>query len=340
VCGGRGICGLCRVQVLAGGGAPTPVEGDLITRQDIADGVRLACQVTLKEDLRIRVPDEVLGIKEIVCRVTSNRNVATFIKELVLELPPGKALEFSAGAFIQIRCPPFRTRFTDFDVAAPFREDWDQMDLWRHEVSSAVPIMRSYSLANYPGEGNVKLIVRIATPPPGAPPSVPPGVVSSYVFQLKPADEVTIVGPFCHFRVAETHKEMVFVGGGAGMAPMRSMILDQILRRGTDRKVSFWYGARSRKELFYDEEFDRLQREHDNFRWVAALSEPRPEDDWSGPTGFIHHVLLDRYLQDHPAPEECEYYLCGPPMMLEVTRSMLDELGVEPASIRFDAFGG
>jgi Na+-transporting NADH:ubiquinone oxidoreductase subunit F len=286
------------------------------------------------------VPDAVLGIKELVCRVSSNRNVATFIKELVLELPPGETLEFSAGAFIQILCPPFRTRFTDFDVAAPFRADWDRMDLWRHEVSSTAPILRSYSLANYPGEGSsAKLIVRIATPPPGAPPSVPPGVVSSYVFQLQPGDEVTIVGPFCHFRVAETDKEMVFVGGGAGMAPMRSMILDQLLRRETRRKITFWYGARSRKELFYDEEFDRLQREHDTFRWVAALSEPKPDDDWSGPVGFIHQVLHDQYLQDHPAPEECEYYLCGPPMMLEVTRSMLDELGVEPASIRFDAFG-
>ena len=339
-CGGKGTCGFCRVEVLSGGGSALPVEVDLLSRRDIADGIRLACQVTLRDDLEVRVPDEILGVRELVCRVRSNRNVATFIKELVLELPPGEELVFRAGAFIQLTCPPFHARFADFEVDAAFRDTWDQLGLWRYEASAARKTRRAYSLANHPGEkGIIMLNVRIATPPPGSAQTVPPGVVSSYVFQLQPGDQVTISGPFGHFFAADSDKEMVFVGGGAGMAPMRSHLFDQLERLHTKRKITFWYGARSLRELFYAEDFERLQNENENFRWVVALSEPAPEDDWQGAVGFIHEVLREQYLKDHPAPESCEYYLCGPPMMMRATRVMLEELGVEADNIRYDDFG-
>jgi len=340
-CGGKGTCGHCRIEVLSGGGAALPVEVDLIPRRDVIQGVRLACQVTLRDALEVRVPDEVLGVKEFVCRVRSNKNVATFIKELVLDLPPGEELSFRAGSFVQLTCPPFHVRFADFHIDEVYREVWDHLDLWRFEASVARPTTRAYSLANHPGEkGVVMLDVRIATPPPGSPPAVPPGAVSSYIFQLKPGDEAAISGPFGHFFAMETDREMVFVGGGAGMAPMRSHLFDQLERLHTKRKISFWYGARNLRELFYAADFDRLEADHENFRWVVALSEPRPEEDWRGAAGFIHDVLRDQYLKDHPEPERCEYYLCGPPMMIAATRSMLEELGVEPEDVHFDDFGG
>jgi Na+-transporting NADH:ubiquinone oxidoreductase subunit F len=340
-CGGVGTCGLCRVTVLEGGGAVLPVEAARITRQDAAAGVRLACQVALREDLKVRVPDEVFGVREWHCTVRSNRSVATLIKELVLDLPAGEAMDFRAGAFVELRCPPYRASFADFDIDPRFRDVWDALDLWRYEAGSARPEKRAYSMANYPAEeGVIILDVRIAIPPPGAPEAAPPGIVSSYIFGLKPGDPVTVAGPYGHFFARNTDNEMVFIGGGAGMAPMRAHILDQLERRGSTRKMTFWYGARSRRELFYVEDFDRLQAEHDNFRWVVALSEPRPEDDWRGPAGFIHEVVYESYLKDHPAPEACEYYLCGPQIMIKAVMGMLDSLGVEPERILFDDFGG
>ena len=340
-CGGRGTCGLCRLRVLSGGGAASPLEVDLLSREAVAGGERLACQLVLRSDLEVRVPEEVLGAEEYRCRVRSNRNVATFIKELVLELPPHAELEFRAGAFVQLHCPPFQTRFHDFDVDEAFRPAWDELGLWRLEVGSSHPVRRAYSLANHPGEeGILRLDVRIATPPPTAPPSVPPGVVSSYVFQLKPGDEVTVSGPFGHFFAEESDREMVLVGGGAGMAPMRAHVFDQLERLRAKRTIGFWYGARSLSEVFYAEDFDALQEAHENFRWVVALSEAKPEDHWDGAVGFVHEVLYEQYLKDHPSPESCEYYLCGPPMMIQATRSMLVELGVEEADIHYDDFGG
>jgi Na+-transporting NADH:ubiquinone oxidoreductase subunit F len=340
-CGAAGTCGLCRITILEGGGAPLPTETARLTRAEAARGLRLACQVMVKGDLRVEVPAEAFGVRHWRCRVRSNRAVATLIKELVLELPAGEPMAFRAGAFVQVTCPAFRARFADFDIDPAFRDVWDRLDLWRLEAGTAVPVTRAYSMANHPGEtGIVMLDVRIAIPPPGAPPAVPPGIVSSYLFSLKPGDEVAVSGPFGHFFARETDREMVFVGGGAGMAPMRAHIFDQLERAKTGRKITFWYGARSRRELFYAEDFDRLQAAHENFRWVVALSEPQPDDDWRGPSGFIHEVLYETYLKDHPAPEDCEYYLCGPTVMLKAVTTMLDGLGVEPESILFDDFGG
>lgn len=340
-CGGGGTCGQCRVRVLDGGGAILPTETSHITKRQARQGDRLACQVAVKQDLRIELPREVFGVKKWPCRVRSNRNVATFIKELILELPEGEDINFRAGGYIQIECPPYHARFADFDIGSEYRGDWDRYDLWRYEAGSAKPASRAYSMANYPEEkGIVMLNVRIATPPPGSPPTVPPGVMSSYIFSLKPGDRVTISGPFGEFFAKETEAEMVFVGGGAGMAPMRAHIFDQLKRLDTRRKISFWYGARSRREMFYVEDFDDLARGHDNFQWHVALSDPQPEDRWEGPEGFIHEVLYQNYLRDHPAPEDCEYYLCGPPMMTASVIKMLDGLGVEKENILLDNFGG
>ena len=339
-CGGVGTCGQCRVTVLEGGGAVLSTETARLSKRDIAGGARLACQVTVGQDMAVRVPEEIFGAREWRCTVRSNRNVATLIKELVLELPAGEIMDFRAGSYVQIACPPYRARFADFDIGDEFRGEWDRLDLWPLEAGTARPTARAYSMANYPGEqGIITLDVRIAVPPPGAPETVPPGVVSSYLFSLEPGDPVTVSGPFGHFFATETGAEMVFVGGGVGMAPMRAHIFDQLERRRTGRTISFWYGARSRRELFYVEDFDRLAAAHDNFRWVVALSEPRPEDRWQGATGFIHEVLHERYLMDHTAPEDCEYYLCGPPMMIRAVRRMLDNLGVDAEAILFDDFG-
>jgi len=340
-CGGGGTCGQCRVRVLSGGGAILPTERSLINKREAKEHMRLSCQVTVKQDMKVRVPDEVFGVRRIDCTVVSNHNVASFIKELVLALPEGEHLDFRAGGYIQIECPPHDLSFGDFDIEERFRDEWDRYNLWRYESHVKQTEMRAYSMANFPLEkGVVKLNVRIATPPPGADASVPPGVMSSFIFNLKPGDKVTISGPFGEFFARDTDNEMVFIGGGAGMAPMRAHIFDQLKRKHTDRKMSFWYGARSLKEVFYDDEFDELAANHGNFKWHLALSEPQPEDNWTGYTGFIHKVLYDEYLRDHPAPEDCEYYLCGPPMMNSAVIKMLDDLGVPRENILLDDFGG
>jgi Na+-transporting NADH:ubiquinone oxidoreductase subunit F len=340
-CGGKGTCGQCRVKVFEGGGTLLPSETSFITKREAAAFDRLSCQVSVKQPMRIEVPEEVFGVKQWECTVRSNDNVATFIKELVLDLPEGETLQFRAGGYIQIECPPHHVKYADFDVDEQFRSDWDRFNLWRYESKVTAPAMRAYSMANYPEENDIIMLnVRIASPPPGAAEHVPPGIMSSYIFSLKPGDKVTVSGPFGEFFARETNNEMVFVGGGAGMAPMRSHIFDQLRRLHSKRKISFWYGARSLREMFYVEDFDQLQAENDNFVWHVALSDPQPEDNWTGYTGFIHNVLLDKYLKDHPAPEDCEYYMCGPPMMNAAVINMLVELGVERDRIMLDDFGG
>lgn len=338
-CGGGGTCAQCRVKVLEGGGAILPTEESHISKREAREGERLSCQVTVKQDMKIRVPEEVFGVKQWRCRVRSNSNVATFIKELVLELPEGEDVNFRAGGYIQITCPPHEVAYKDFEIDEEYHEDWDTHNLWRYVSKVDETVTRAYSMANYPEEkGIIMLNVRIATPPPRNP-DVKPGEMSSYIFGLKPGDEVTISGPFGEFFAKETDAEMVFVGGGAGMAPMRSHIFDQLGRIKTHRKMTFWYGARSKREMFYVDDFDRLASEHDNFTWTVALSDAKEEDNWTGETGFIHNVLYERYLKDHPAPEDCEYYLCGPPIMNASVINMLEDLGVEPENIMLDDFG-
>jgi Na+-transporting NADH:ubiquinone oxidoreductase subunit F len=340
-CGGGGTCGQCTVKVFEGGGAILPTETSLISKREAKDHYRLSCQVAVKQDMRIAVPEEIFGIRKIECTVTSNRNVASFIKELVLELPPGEELDFRAGGYIQIECPPHDLKFSDFDIDEQFRDEWDRYKLWRYESHVKQTVSRAYSMASFPLEKTtVKLNVRIATPPPGADDSIPPGIMSSYIFSLKPGDKAVISGPYGEFFARNTDNEMVFIGGGAGMAPMRAHIFDQLKRLHSKRKMSFWYGARSLREMFYVEEFDELARTNDNFTWHIALSEPLPEDNWTGYTGFIHNVLFEKYLQDHPAPEDCEYYLCGPPMMNTAVIKMLEDLGVTKDHILLDDFGG
>ena len=340
-CGGGGTCAQCRVRVLSGGGAILPTETSVINKRDAADHYRLACQVAVKQDMAVQVADEVFGVKRYETTVVSNRNVATFIKELVVALPEGEELDFRAGGYIQIECPPHDLKYTDFDIEEEFRDEWDKYDLWRYESHVKNVEMRAYSMASYPEERTViKLNVRIATPPPGADDSVPPGIMSSYIFNLKPGDKTFISGPFGEFFAKDTDNEMVFIGGGAGMAPMRSHIFDQLKRKHSTRKMSFWYGARSLREMFYADEFDELAGKNDNFEWHLALSEPQPEDNWTGLTGFIHQVLYDEYLSKHDAPEDCEYYLCGPPMMNTAVIKMLDSLGVQKENIMLDDFGG
>jgi Na+-transporting NADH:ubiquinone oxidoreductase subunit F len=339
-CGGKGTCGQCRVKVMSGGGAMLPTEASLINKREAATGVRLACQLKVKQALNIEVPSEVFGVQRWTATVRSNDNVASFIKELVLELPAGETMDFRAGGYIQIECPPHVVKYSDFDIADRFKAEWERHGLLSLQSVVTHEVVRAYSMASYPEENTIVMLnVRIATPPPGSGPEIPPGVMSSYLFNLKPGDKVAVSGPFGEFFAQETDNEMVFIGGGAGMAPMRSHVLDQIKRIKTDRKISLWYGARSLNELFYNQEFDQLQEEHDNFTWHVAMSEPQPEDDWTGPTGFIHQVLLDDYLADHQAPEDCEYYICGPPLMVAAVTKMLDDLGVEPEHILYDDFG-
>jgi Na+-transporting NADH:ubiquinone oxidoreductase subunit F len=340
-CGGKGSCGVCRVVVKEGGGTLLPTELNHINRGEAREGCRLSCQVKVKQHMKIEIPPEIFSVRKWTCTVRSNRNVATFIKELVLELPPGEAVPFRAGGYIQIECPPHTVQFKDFDIEEEYRADWDKFNLWKLISRCEEPVERAYSMANYPEEkGIIMLNVRIATPPPRASEGTPPGIMSSYIFGRKPGDQVTISGPFGEFFAKDTNAEMVFIGGGAGMAPMRSHIFDQFKRVRTNRKVTFWYGARSLRESFYNEDFDMIQRENDNFKWYLALSEPMPEDNWTGLTGFIHQVLYEQYLKNHPAPEDCEYYICGPPMMLTACRTMLSDLGVEPENVMFDDFGG
>lgn len=341
-CGGGGTCGQCKVIVKSGGGDILPTETGHLNKKMQREGMRLACQVTCKQDMAIEVPEEVFGIKKWKCKVRSNHNVATFIKELVLELPPGEEVPFRAGGFIQIERPPGITvDFKNFDVEPEYRGDWDKFNLWQYKSTVEEETVRAYSMANYPLEkGIIMLNVRIATPHPKASPGTPPGKMSSYIFNLKPGDEVTISGPFGEFFARDTDKEMIFVGGGAGMAPMRSHIFDQFRRLKTKRKVSFWYGARSVREMFYVEDFDSIQKEFPNFEWHVALSEPQPGENWNGAIGFIHNILYEQYLKNHPAPEDCEYYLCGPPVMNQAVINMLLSLGVEREDIMLDDFGG
>ena len=340
-CGGGGTCGQCRVRVISGGGAILPTETSILNKREAAEHYRLSCQVAVKQDMQVQVPDEVFGVKRYDCTVKSNRNVASFIKELVLALPDGEELEFRAGGYIQIECPPHDLKFTDFDIDERFRDEWDRFNVWQYESHVKKTETRAYSMASFPLEKDViKLNVRIATPPPGADASIPPGIMSSFIFNLKPGDKVVVSGPYGEFFARETDNEMVFIGGGAGMAPMRAHIFDQLKRRHSTRKMSFWYGARSLKEVFYDDEFDQLAVDNDNFEWNLALSEPMSEDNWDGYVGFIHKVLLDEYLAKHSAPEDCEYYLCGPPMMNGAVIKMLDSLGVQGENILLDDFGG
>ena len=339
-CGGKGTCGVCSVKVTGGGGAILQTELNHVSRGEARDGLRLSCQVKVKQDLAIELPPEVFSVQRWRCRVRSNENVATFIKELMLELPPGESVPFQAGGYIQIEAPSGTVNYADFDIDEEYRADWDKFNLWRYVSTLDEPVTRAYSMANYPEErGIIMLNVRVASPPPRAPEGTPPGKMSSYLFSLKPGDEVAISGPFGEFFAKETGAEMLFIGGGAGMAPMRSHIFDQFSRLHTSRKVSYWYGARSLREAFYLDDFDILAREHDNFDWHLALSEPLPEDNWTGDSGFIHQVVLEKYLAAHPAPEDIEYYLCGPPMMLTACMDMLDALGVERGNILFDDFG-
>jgi len=338
-CGGGGTCGMCKCIITEGGGHLLPTEASIISRKEARAGYRLACQVAVKEDLKLEIPPEVFDVKKWECTVRTNRNVATFIKELVLELPEGEDVNFRAGGYVQVEAPPHVVYYKDFQIEGEYREDWKIYDMWRYVSKVDEEAVRAYSMANYPGEkGIIMLNVRIASPPrqkPGA----PPGKMSSFIFNLKPGDKVIISGPYGEFFARETDKEMIFIGGGAGMAPMRSHIFDQLKRLNSKRKISFWYGARSLREVFYADEFDALQKQYPNFEWHLALSGPTPEDCWKGHCGFIHKVLLDNYLANHPAPEDCEYYICGPPLMNAAVLNTLDNLGVEPENILFDDFG-
>ena len=340
-CGGGGTCAMCKVRILTGGGEILATERTHISHAKAREGYRLSCQVAVKQDMKIEVPHEVFETKKWVCTVRSNHNVATFIKELILELPQGESVDFKSGGYIQIDVPPHTVRYKEFEVEEQFREDWDKFNIWRYTSVVEESVFRAYSMANYPGEtGIIMLNVRVASPPPRSPEDTPPGKVSSYIFGLKPGDKVTIAGPYGEFFIKDTDNEMVYIGGGAGMAPLRSHIFELFRNRKTQRKVSFWYGGRSLKELFYVDHFRKIETEFPNFKFNIALSEPKPEDHWDGYVGFIHQIVLDHYLKQHPAPEDIEYYICGPPMMNAAVFKMLDELGVPKSNIAYDDFGG
>ncbi|HHW7518729.1 NADH:ubiquinone reductase (Na(+)-transporting) subunit F [Mannheimia haemolytica] len=339
-CGGGGSCGQCKVQVKSGGGEILPTELSHISKKEAKEGWRLACQVNVKSSMDVELPEEIFGVKKWECTVISNDNKATFIKELKLQIPEGEEVPFRAGGYIQIEAEPHIVHYKDFDIPKEYHEDWDKFDLWRYTSKVDEHIIRAYSMASYPEEkGIIMLNVRIATPPPRNP-DVPPGQMSSYIWSLKPGDKVTISGPFGEFFAKDTDAEMVFIGGGAGMAPMRSHIFDQLKRLKSKRKMSFWYGARSEREMFYVEDFDGLQAENDNFKWYVALSDPLPGDREDYFRGFIHNVLYENYLKNHEAPEDCEYYMCGPPVMNAAVIGMLKSLGVEDENILLDDFGG
>lgn len=336
-CGGGGTCAQCKCQIMDGGGSMLPTEEGHFTRGEARSNWRLSCQVAVKQDMKIEVAPEFFGVKQWECTVISNDNVATFIKELVLSIPEGESVDFRAGGYVQLEVPPHEVRYKDFDIGEKYRGDWEHFGLF--DVVSKVPdtTIRAYSMANYPDEkGLIKFNIRIATPPPRT--DLPAGKMSSYVFSLKPGDKIKVFGPYGEFFAKETKNEMVFIGGGAGMAPMRSHIFDQLRRLHSDRKISFWYGARSMREMFYEEDYNELADENNNFDWHIALSDPQPEDNWDGMTGFIHNVVLENYLKDHPAPEDCEYYMCGPPMMNAAVVKMLKDLGVEDENIALDEF--
>lgn len=338
-CGGGGSCAQCRCIVMEGGGEALPTEASAFTKGELKAGWRLACQVPVKQNMKIEVEPEFFGVKRWECDVVSNPNVATFIKELTLKLPEGENVDFRAGGYVQLEAPPHTVNYSDFDIEEEYRGDWDKFGVFKYVSKVDETVIRAYSMANYPEErGLVKFNIRIASPPPGT--DFPPGQMSSYVFNLKPGDKMAIYGPFGEFFAKDTDAEMVFIGGGAGMAPMRSHIFDQLLRLKSKRKITFWYGARSLREAFYVEEFDKLAAENENFEWHLALSDALPEDNWTGKTGFIHNVLYENYLRDHEAPEDVEYYMCGPPMMNAACIKMLKDLGVEDDNILLDDFGG
>ncbi len=343
-CGGKGSCGLCRVQVPEGGGSILPSEQNFFTRKEQNNHWRLACQVKVRNDMKIQVPAAVFGIRKWECEVVSSRNVATFIREFIVKLPAGEQLNFRSGGYIQIDVPACTVNYKDIQVDEPYRSEWDKMKMWDLTMKNPEPCFRAYSMANHPAEGDrIMLNVRIATPPfdrkTGQWAKVNPGICSSYIYSLKPGDKITISGPYGEFFVQDTQREMMFIGGGAGMAPMRSHIFDQFKTQHTKRKATFWYGGRSVKELFYMEDFEEIKRENPNFEFHVALSDPQPGDNWTGPTGFIHQVIFDQYLKNHPEPDEIEYYLCGPPAMTNAVVKMLDDLGVPPEMIRYDNFG-
>ncbi|NCA79866.1 MAG: NADH:ubiquinone reductase (Na(+)-transporting) subunit F [Sphingobacteriia bacterium] len=345
-CGGGGTCAMCRCQVIEGGGEILPTETGHISRKDQKDHWRLGCQVKVKNDMKIQIPKEIFGIKKWECEVVSNDNVATFIKEFVVKLPEGETLDFESGGYVQIDVPPCEVDFSkDIDIQEEYRPDWDQMNIWNLKMKNNEPIYRAYSMANHPAEGNIVMLnIRIATPPWDNKKktfmNVNPGICSSYIFSRKPGDKVMVSGPYGEFHIKKTKNEMVYIGGGAGMAPLRSQIFHMFHTEKTDRKVSYWYGARSLREVFYEEEFREIEKNFPNFKFNLALSEAMPEDNWTGYTGFIHNVVLQNYLKNHPEPEEIEYYLCGPPIMNESVFKMLDSLGVPPENIAFDDFGG
>ena len=340
-CGGGGTCAQCKVNVLSGGGEILATETGHISKKDAREGCRLSCQVAIKQDMKIEVPPEVFETKKWRCKVKSNRNVATFIKEFVLELPEGEQVDFKAGGYIQIEAPPHEIHYKDFAIEEEYHEDWDRFNIWQYVSKVEEPVVRAYSMANYPGEkGIIMLNIRVASPPPRSPEGTPPGKMSSYIFSLKPGDDVTISGPYGEFFINDSDSEMVYIGGGAGMAPLRSHIFELFKNLKTGRKVTYWYGGRSVRELFYIDHFREIEKDFPNFKFHIALSDPLPEDNWTGYVGFIHQVVLENALKDHPAPEDVEYYLCGPPMMNSAVFKMLDDLGVEPENIRFDDFGG
>ena len=339
-CGGAGTCGLCKARIVEGGGEPRPQDLALLSRKETARGVRLACQVPILSPMNIEVEEIYFGVKSWRCTVGSVRNVATFIKEIVFNLPDGEQIDFRPGSFVQVTCPPYQMDFSALDIDKAFHDSWDKSALWSLRAATSDPVTRAYSMANRPGHNReISLVVRVALPPPGNR-NIPPGLVSSWLFSLKIGDNVDVTGPFGSFTVESTDNEAIFIGGGVGMAPLYAQILDLLESQKTSRKISYWYGARSKSELFYDDEFERLQAEHENFSWHVVLSEPRPEDKWQRQTGFVHKIIYDEYLKDHSAPEECEYYLCGPPLMVKAVLSMLDSLGVTAENIHYDDFGG
>jgi Na+-transporting NADH:ubiquinone oxidoreductase subunit F len=335
-CGGVGTCGLCRVMVTDGGGEALPTEAARFTRREIREGVRLACQVTMRSDIVVRVPDDLFDVTNWDCTVRSALTLSALIKEIVLDLPAGAEFKFRAGAFVQVTAPAYALSFADFDIGKEHKSAWDRFDLRKIRAASLEPVTRAYSIANKPSEKGC--IVLLALPPPSES-TLPPGIVSSYLFSAKAGDTINVTGPYGEFGARQSEREMVFIGGGVGMAPLRAIIFDQLKRLGTRRRISFWYGARSGGDLFFVEEFDRLQAEYPNFRWTVALSDPASGDDWGGVIGFIHDVVFERYLKDHPAPEDCEYYLCGPPLMIKAVLAMLDEAGIDDDSIFNDDFG-
>ncbi|HBB90742.1 MAG: NADH:ubiquinone reductase (Na(+)-transporting) subunit F [Bacteroidetes bacterium GWF2_49_14] len=344
-CGGGGTCAMCKCQVLEGGGEILPTEVGYFSRREQQNHWRLGCQVKIRSDIKIKVPEAVLGIKKWECEVVSNGNVATFIKEFVVKLPEGETLDFESGSYIQIDVPAITVGFSDFDIETEYRDEWDKYKMWGLKMVNPEPTFRAYSMANHPAEGNIVMLnIRIATPPWDAAKcgfsTVNPGICSSYIFSRKPGDKVIVSGPYGDFHIKKTNREMVYIGGGAGMAPLRSHIFHMFNTLKTDRKVSYWYGARSKREVFYEDEFRKIEKDFPNFTFNLALSEPKPEDNWTGLVGFIHKVLYDKYLGQHEEPEEIEYYLCGPPQMNDAVLKLLYNLGVPDEMIAFDDFGG